>query len=45
MSSPISMLKWPTMWLPRPIRVRSPIDTTGSLTICCPGAMPADSDT
>ena len=27
------------------MRVRSPIDTTGSLTICWPGAMPADSDT
>jgi len=45
MSSPISMQKWPTMWLPRPMRVRSPIDTTGSLTICWPGAIPADSDT
>ncbi len=31
------------MPLPRPIRQRSPIDTTGSLMHSWPGTMPADS--
>src|SRR5665213_2149567 len=30
------------MWLPRPIMQRSPMLTTGSLTIFCPGTMPAE---
>jgi len=30
------------MWLPRPIIVRSPMLTTGSVTIFWPGTMPAD---
>ena len=33
------------MPLPRPIRQRSPIATTGSVTHSCPGTMPADSET
>ena len=33
------------MPLPRPIRQRSPMRTTGSVTHCWPGTMPADSDT
>ncbi len=33
------------MPLPRPMRQRSPIRTTGSLTITWPGTIPADSDT
>jgi hypothetical protein len=30
------------MWLPRPIMQRSPIRTTGSVTIFWPGTMPAE---
>jgi hypothetical protein len=34
--------KCPTMWLPRPIMQRSPMVTTGSVTINWPGTMPAE---
>jgi hypothetical protein len=30
------------MWLPRPITTRLPMSTTGSASICWPGAIPAD---
>ena len=42
MSSPITISQWPTMCEPRPIRLRLPMDTTGSVGITCPGAMPAE---
>jgi len=42
-SSPMSIDRCPTMADPRPIRQRSPMRTTGSVTICCPGTIPADS--
>ncbi len=38
----MSISKWPTMWLPRPIMQRSPMRTTGSVTIVCPGTIPAE---
>jgi hypothetical protein len=38
----MSTSKWPTMWLPRPIMHRLPIRTTGSVTICWPGTIPAE---
>ncbi len=38
----MSISKWPTMWLPRPIMHRSPMRTTGSVTMVWPGTIPAE---
>src|SRR5665213_1957347 len=38
----MSISKWPTMWLPRPIMHRSPMRTTGSVTMIWPGTIPAE---